>query len=494
MKKFEIFIGVLSLSALVLNFLFVPYSTLLMSVFFSIAALFYYIFCFTILNNIHQFKDIFKKSVYNEANKKTIFMGFSLSTVIVGILFRFLLLSGSKIILAYGLFCLLIITIVTIIEYLKTPAQFYIGLFFRIAIIGGLGLFLFFLPLNTLIDIKYRNNPEYAESLKKSIKESYNTALNAEELEKMKFTQVKNLSLYEKTDFLPTLEHKIDMQKNAVYCAALLYAWDEARKHINQPFTISPDDTNLFLLNNSELFLNSLKSNEYSASGTIDGSLITAKAEFNKSLPFARKLDSYNRKLTVNGQPVASFGVWGYNGYEQVRIVYYKNNSNFIVKLLPKDKNHEIILFKSDKVFSSMAEMNEEIGKLSEMGENERESKKQQWKYQITNEDEVVIPKIRFNIETNYAYLEGSTFKTDKQNYEIIKAWQRTAFLLDESGAEIESEDEEAVQEEIEEEFEKPKPKKMIFDKDFLILLKRTDSQNPYFGMWVVNTELMIKK
>jgi hypothetical protein len=42
--------------------------------------------------------------------------------------------------------------------------------------------------------------------------------------------------------------------------------------------------------------------------------------------------------------------------------------------------------------------------------------------------------------------------------------------------------------------YEKPKPKKMIFDKPFLILLKRTDAKNPYFGLWATNTELMTKE
>jgi hypothetical protein len=46
----------------------------------------------------------------------------------------------------------------------------------------------------------------------------------------------------------------------------------------------------------------------------------------------------------------------------------------------------------------------------------------------------------------------------------------------------------------VEEAEENPHPKKMFFDKDFLLLLKRTDAQNPYFGLWVVNTELMVKE
>jgi len=305
--------------------------------------------------------------------------------------------------------------------------------------------------------------------------------------EERKFPQVKKLSEYKNTDFLPTLEHKIDRRKNAVYCAALLYAWEEIRKQIDLPLTLSPEDTDLTLLNNSKSFINVLKSSEYTTSVEVKGNTIKAKAEFNKSLPFEVNLNSYDNRLTFKRETVASFGVRGTNNNKKlqiVEIIYYKNDSNFIIKLLPKDKEHEIILFKTDKVFNSMAEMNKEIEKLSEIGKNERKNEKHQWKYRITGNDEVLIPKFNFNIETNYATIEGKNFKTSKQNYQIIKAWQRTAFLLNEKGAEIESEAEIWV---------KSRSKKMFFDKDFLILLKSTDAANPYFGLWVVNTELMVK-
>jgi hypothetical protein len=307
-----------------------------------------------------------------------------------------------------------------------------------------------------------------------------------------KFQKVKKLSEYKNTNFLPTLEHKIDRQTNSVYCATLLYAWEEIRKQINLSLTISPEDKDLLLLNNSKSFMNVLKSNEYATSVEVKGNLIKAKAEFAKPLPFETTLNSYDNKLVFKEKSVASFGVRGYNSREQIKmveIIYYKDDNNFIIKLLPKDKNHEIILFKTNKVFNSIAEMNKEIGKLSEIGKKERNNEEQQWKYRIVGGDEVVIPKFNFNIETNYATLEGKRFKTAKlEKYEIIKAWQRTAFLLDESGAEIESEAEMVVKK-----GRTPPPKKMFFDKDFLLLLKRTDAQHPYFGLWVVNTELMVK-
>ncbi len=313
-----------------------------------------------------------------------------------------------------------------------------------------------------------------------------------------KFSEGKKLSEFEKTQFIPTLEHKISNDKNSVYCATLLFAWDEIRKQINLPLIISDKNFDLKLLNQSTSFKDVLKSNEYAVSGQVDGNLITARAEFNKSLPFEFKLQSFNNQLIFDGQKVSSFGVTGYDNYNQlgiVQIIYYKNDNNFIIKLLPKDKEHEIILFKTNQSFKSITEMTKKIEKLIKIGKTEMINEKINWKYNYSAEDIVIIPKFNFNIETNYASLEGNSFSTDKQSFQIERAWQRTAFILDESGAEIESEAEVAVTTDaMEEEYEKPKPKKMIFDKPFLILLKRADAQNPYFGLWTTNTELMIKE
>jgi len=317
-----------------------------------------------------------------------------------------------------------------------------------------------------------------------------------------KFSEGKNLSEYKNTQFIPTLEHEISNDKNSVYCATLLFAWDEIRNIINLPLNIADDNLDLRLLNNSTSFHSVLKPNEYKAIGQVEDELIFAFAEFNKSLPFEFKLESFTNKLTFTGQKVSSFGLSGYVDYDllkSVKIVYYKNDNHFIIKLLPKDKEHEIILFKTDLTYKSIAEMNKEIEKLTEIGKTEKKNDKMSWKYIYSSEDEVIIPKFNFNIETNYTTLEGNIFSAKKQNrlqeYAIQKAWQRTAFMLDESGAEIESEAvfEFAVEEvENEEKYEKPKPKKMIFDKPFLILLKRTDASNPYFGLWTTNSELMV--
>ena len=506
MKKFERIVGAIAVIALVMKHFHIAGASILMMLSFGVLSIFYYIFGAALFNDISlRFREIFDKNVFDEivnfkkkSDAVTTFIEklarLGLSVALLGILFKLLHLAGANAMLIAGTITLFIVTILSMVKYRETRSEVYVRMFIRTAIIGGLGLILFVLPL---MGITFGNISE--NSVEAVIIEACNNQQNIklEEVDST-FSEVKKLSEYEQTNFIPTLEHEINKENNSIYCATLLYAWDEIRKQIGLPFIISQEYKDLLLLNNSQSFINTLKNNEYSASVGVNGNLIIAKAEFNKSFSFATILNSYDKKLNFKKQAVASFGVNGYSSYEQLRIVkivYYKNNNNFIIKLLPKDENHEIILFKTDKLFQSMAEMNAEVSKLSEIGKKEQKNERLKWKYDFLKEDEVIIPKINFNIKTNYANLEGKHFKTSKQDYKIQTAFQRTAFILDEKGAEIESEAVICVEKLAidEEEQAKPQPKKMIFDKDFLILLKRTDAQNPYFGLWVVNTELMIK-
>ncbi|WP_026977098.1 hypothetical protein [Flavobacterium tegetincola] len=312
------------------------------------------------------------------------------------------------------------------------------------------------------------------------------------------FPEVKNLSNYKNTEFAPTLEQKLKDDKNAVYSASLLFAWDELRNQIKDPIEIGNEYPDLMVLNQSESFQNVLKDDEYTVSAEIESAEIKVTAAFDKNLPFKFDLQSFTNKLIFDGQKVASFGVNGSDKYqmlESVRIIYYKNDNNFIIKLLPKDKNHEIVLFKSEKKFSTLIAMNNEIARCTKIGLSEEKNSKLYWKYRFEYEDELVIPKFNFNIETDYPVFENNKLTTKLDSYTIESVLQRTAFILDESGAKIESEaTEETTSEEGIAEEDIKKPKKMLFDKPFLILLKRTDNKNPYFALWNANAELMTKE
>lgn len=317
-----------------------------------------------------------------------------------------------------------------------------------------------------------------------------------ESTSKEKTVDWKSLSEFKETEFIPTLENKISKDKNAMYSVSLLFAWNEIKRELNSNFQISDECKDLVLVNSSKSYINTLNSKEYKTKVEINHDTINAYAEFSKSLPFEIELIDFNGALTFDNTKVKSFGLYGdsYELKKLIEIAFYKNDDNFIIKLLPKDKLHQIILFKSENRFSSMAEIFDEISRLTKIGDLERKNEKLQWKYNIDYGDIVIIPKFDFKIESNFKSLTSSEFKANNRFYAIRKAIQRTAFRLDETGSKIESESEieTFVVEEVED--EKPHPKKMIFNKPFFLVLKKTKSQNPYFGLWTTNSELMIKE
>jgi len=307
-----------------------------------------------------------------------------------------------------------------------------------------------------------------------------------------KFPEVQNLSNYNNTEFIQTLESKFSNEKNAVYSASLLYSWNEIRNILKPPFQIKKEFKELKLLNSSKSFVAISQNDEYMASGNIIGKDITLTASFKKSLAFKVKMESFDNNLIFNETLVPAFGMLGKddNIAKTIKILYYKNDDNFIVKLFPKDTEHEIILIKINKRFKTMQAIIAEIEKKEKVAEKQKKKDKFLWKYYFQDNDELLIPKFSFNIETGFKNLNNSLFVANNEEYYIDSTYQRTAFILDEIGTEIESEalmfvkSTEALE-------EIPKQKKLHFNKDFFIMLKRVDTRNPYFAMWVANTELM---
>ena len=304
------------------------------------------------------------------------------------------------------------------------------------------------------------------------------------------FPEVKKLSEYENTLFVPALEQEFDADNNAVYAVSLLYAWDAIKNIINDPIS-KIDSRELKTMDKSDSYQNVLKSHEYSVKTEVEDEFIKAFAYFKKSLPFEEELNSYDVALSFKGIDVENFGFNG--GSEYSRILFYNDDNDFAISLLPKDDQHEIILLKTKfknkiKLKNVYLQMEKQIEKFTK---NKKE--KNSWKYYYNDDDIVRIPKLAFNIETNYSEIEGSFFETkNKRIFQVIQAYQRTAFILNEKGAEVESEAYMEAKEEGEFLVE-AKPKKMVFDNSFVVFLKRKGSAYPYFALYINNTELMSK-
>ncbi len=160
---------------------------------------------------------------------------------------------------------------------------------------------------------------------------------------------VTNINTLQQTDFVPTLESPINKNKNAVYATAFLYAWDKVRQKLNASIALTDKNSNEFkLINQSTSYKNTLTDNEYSVEVEMIDSIIIARAFFNKTLPFPSKLQKLDNPIIFNKIKVSAFGMQSYDkeAAKFTEIMYYKDDDNFVLKLTPKDNEHEILLTK----------------------------------------------------------------------------------------------------------------------------------------------------
>lgn len=308
--------------------------------------------------------------------------------------------------------------------------------------------------------------------------------------------KVTSLDSLKQTDFITTLEDPITESRNIIYAPAFLYAWDKVRNELKFPIIVSNTNSDeLRLLHQSVSHHNSLADTEYAAEVQIADGAISVRAFFNKTLPFETKMQASETPMLFDKTKVSAFGMYSYHedAVRIARIIYYKDDDHFILKLLPKDKQHEILLVKGLDKYQTLKNALDLTNNLINEGKQEQGNNTLLWKYEITQRDMFSIPAIRFNIATNYKNLEGQSFLTkDNKTHIINEASQRTGFILNENGAVAESEVY-AVTDSI----GAPvitHPKKMVFDKPFLIILKRVNKTNPYFVMEVANAELLMRK
>lgn len=295
------------------------------------------------------------------------------------------------------------------------------------------------------------------------------------------FPEVKDVTELKNTDFVPTLESTFEIKNNIIYGATIPFAWNEIRNEIG---TIITDFSSKQLeeINDTKSYVNVLKNNEYETSVEVDGKEIRAKAYFRKSLPFEEPLTKFDKPLTFGNSSVESFGFWSSCSFAKIN--YFNDENDFSITLFPKNEEHEIILILNKEIRSDFKSNFERYNKQKNIAKSER--------VYFNDDDKVEIPIIEFNLAKSFDKIVSSSFKTNETEYTILEALQRNAFILNENGAEVESEAEmtaDAV-----EEIERVKPKMMIFNRPFVVLLKRKDAENPYFGIYIANDELLKKE
>ncbi len=181
--------------------------------------------------------------------------------------------------------------------------------------------------------------------------------------------------------------------------------------------------------------------------------------------------------VSFNGQKVKGFIADNETQKENLKIIKYESDDKFIIKLQLKDKSDELILAKG-------YDMKNPQDIVNEINTNNK-----QYLSIIGESDRFKAPKLHLDYHRDYVelinkYLANKGFET----YFIAQMFENIKFDMDEKGARVENEAVIVMEYAM---MEPEKPKNFILDKPYWVVMKRADSQNPYFILGVNNVELM---
>lgn len=203
---------------------------------------------------------------------------------------------------------------------------------------------------------------------------------------------------------------------------------------------------------------------------------IISYAYFLKEVEYETKFEK--DIVSFNGQKVKGFIADNEAQRENVKIIKYENDDKFIIKLQLKDKSDELILAKG-------FDMKNPQDVVNEINQNNK-----QYLSTIGESDRFKAPKLHLDHHRDYVeligkYLANKGFET----YFIAQMFENIKFDMDEKGARVENEAVIIMMESAR--MEPEKPKYFILDKPYWVVMKRTNSQNPYFILGINNVELM---
>lgn len=313
----------------------------------------------------------------------------------------------------------------------------------------------------------------------------------------------------------------LDPGKNVLWCGTLQLAWNEAIYLVGEKLRFVDQPSVVNLLNQEDFTGTDLDAASYVAladfernnvedeiraalektfHGAASPELIPEKprnpgpddfvayAYLYKNLAFAQPFED-NSPLDFSKSKVKNFGFTTNfqrlpDGLiEQVSICDYQSPDDFVIKLKTKSRDDELIMAKIPPASTLQATIDNVLQRAT------------------TNKpvmpiagDLLAVPKLNFDLSGDFPALEGLILQpgltAHVKNLKTKTVKQLIRFQLNENGAILKSEAVVAMAASAV--FAKPEPHYMIFDKPFLILMKRSDSAKPYFSLWVGNASLLV--
>lgn len=303
--------------------------------------------------------------------------------------------------------------------------------------------------------------------------------------------------------------------ENYVWGGAMNLAWNELKdSFFGEPIAFETKDKDVLLL--TEQFNNPVftkddidEASYYIKSGygqeTVDAINKECRSKFpKKSIPDlliklgARDIISYAYFLKEVMYPVAFIpdtvkfmdkNVEGFvadaNSYQNVYLVEYKDDDHFIIALKLKDNKDQLFLAKG----YPMEDPKELVTSLRQRMLVTSEIKDTPGQV-INKKDIFQAPKLHLDYNREYKQMIGLKVTNSKlRGYAISVMQEVVKFDMDEKGARVENE---AVIGMITSAGPNAyTPKKLILDKPYWVMMKRTDSNNPYFLLGVKDTSVL---
>ncbi|MHB1456233.1 MAG: hypothetical protein ACYC0V_04895 [Armatimonadota bacterium] len=323
----------------------------------------------------------------------------------------------------------------------------------------------------------------------------------------------KNADELKSTIITPHMEQKIVPGKNVLWCSTFQLAWNELCDLGGGSIKLKPDSPMADILSKRSASKADIDDASYVAvagfaeDGAVEKIRQELKAKFNgqespdllnrlaptsgfiaygylfKSLPFEWAFDRFSDNLTFQDKKVECFGIEQYmpdrerreaRSGKQISILDYKDQDDFVIELKTLQKKDHLILAK----ITPQSTLDQTVRMVMDRVMNSKP-------VEFTSRANMYIPVLDFDLLKDYSELKRviQSFNKRLNGRQIEIALQSIRFRLDETGAVLKSE---AMM------VASITQTNLVFDRPFLVLLERDGAKNPYFALWVGNTELLL--
>jgi hypothetical protein len=307
----------------------------------------------------------------------------------------------------------------------------------------------------------------------------------------------------------PVADEPLPHGKNMLWCATFQMTWDSASRHFGGPLRLQPASKLAASLNGSPFSPQWIDAQSVVlASGTVGDGVLDRIDQGARGNRHSSKLLGELRKTSAAEdlvfyallskdlkfeEPFAKLGKWRVGaravpwfGFtprqldagdlrQQVAVHHYIAQDDFIIELYSKERGDQLLLAKLPQAPATSAAVSKAVlQRLRADAPHAEEG------------DLLAVPNIVIDEKVSFTELEGRTVAGSGRF--VRRAMQTIDFRMDEKGVKLRSEAAISFGCSAPQEL---KPRLMILDPPFAIVMKRKNAPQPYFIAWIANADLL---